>query len=205
VTTLAVWQSVITDDAGNIKPGAAVRVTLAGLSTLATLKPNRDGSGSLGNPFTADADGFARFYVAQGRYDIRVTFAGAQRDHVNVCLFADTSLNFTAPVYQLVTPAAGSTNNYSPAGFTSSVTVLDVDLGAGDATLTGLVPTDGWANGQDVIIRNKHASNSLTLVAESASSTAANRFALPFDLTLTPGGSVRGKYISTIARLLLCP
>lgn len=201
----AVWQQVITDAAGNVVRGASVRVTLPGSSTLSALTTDRAGLVPLDNPFPADDDGFARFYVDQGRYDVRVTYASSSRTHVNVCLFADTSLNYAPPVYQAAVPAAGSTDNYSPAGFTQAVTVLDLEPGAGDATLTGLVPTDGWADGQDLIIRNKHASNAVTLKAEDTNSTAANRFALPYDLTLTPGGSVRGKYIASIARLLLCP
>jgi hypothetical protein len=202
---LAVWQSAIVDAAGNIKPGAQVRVTEAGTSTLATLKPNRDGSGSLGNPFAADSEGFAKFYVAQGRYDIRVTFSGYSRTLVDVCLFEDTTLTGSVPVYQLVTPAAGSANNYSPAGFTSDTTFLDLVPGAGNASLTGMMPTNGWRDGQRFKMRNGHASNTVTLVAESASSTAANRFSLGYDLTLSPGVTVEAEYISAISRIVVCP
>lgn len=198
--SLAVWQLTVTDDEGNAKGGASVRVTLAGTATLATLKPARDGSGSLGNPFTADADGFARFYVAQGRYDVRVTFAGNQRDHVDLCLFADTSLNYSPPVYQLATPDPGTTENYAPAGLTSFTTFLDLVPGGGDASIGGLV---GLVDGQRLTIRNAHASNNVVLLKESAGSTAAYRFSLPFDLTLLPGDSRTGTYIGILSRLVL--
>lgn len=200
MTTLAVWQAAVVDDAGNIKAGAQVRVMLAGTATLATLKPARDGSGSLGNPFAADATGFAQFYVAQGRYDIRVTFPGSVRDLDDVVLFADTALNFAPPVYQLATPASGTTEDYAPAGFDGNTTFLDLDLGAGSCTIGGLV---GMVDGQRLTIRNKHASNTATLKAESSGSTAAYRFSLPFDLTLLPGDSRTGTYIAAIARLVL--
>lgn len=198
--SLAVWQLTVTDEAGNAKGGASVRVTLAGSPTLATLKPNRDGSGSLGNPFTADPDGFARFYVAQGRYDVRVTFAGFQRDHVDLCLFADTSLNYSLPVYQAATPDPGTTEDYAPPGMTSATTFLDLVPGGGAASIGGLT---GMVDGQRLTIRNAHASNNVVLLKESAGSTAANRFSLPFDLTLLPGDSRTGIYIGSLLRLVL--
>lgn len=198
--SLAVHQFTITDAAGNIVPGASVRVTDAETGSLATLKPNRDGSGSLGNPFSADTEGFAKFYVAQGRYNVRVTFAGNQRDHVNLCLFADTSLNYSAPVYQLATPNPGTTDNYAPAGFDSATTFLDLVPGGGDASIGGLV---GMVDGQRLQIRNGHGSNNVVLLKESAGSTAANRFSLPFDITLLPGDSRTGTYIGSLSRLVL--
>ncbi len=198
---LACWQLTITDDAGNVVPGASVRVVASPAGALATLKPNRDGSGTLGNPFTADADGFARFFVAQGTYDIRVTFAGNQRDHLYVTLFEDTSLAFKAPVYQLATPNSGLTEDYAPSGFTSSTTFLDLSPGAGNAQIGGLV---GMADGQRVIIRNAHASNTVELMKESAGTTADARFALPYDLTLSPGAAVQCEYSGAIARIVVC-
>src|SRR5690242_11806165 len=107
--SLAVWQATITDAEGNAVPGASIRVTDADTDSLVILKPARDGSGTLANPFPADDDGFAQFYVAAGRYDIRVTHAGDVRTWADVVLLADAATEATAPGYLLDTPAAGTT------------------------------------------------------------------------------------------------
>lgn len=201
---LACWQLTITDDEGRPVSGASVRVTQAnglGTGALATLKPARDGSGTLGNPCNADSEGFARFFVAQGVYDIRVSFAGSQRDHLYVALFEDTSLAYKPPVYQLATPNAGLTEDYAPPGFDLSTTFLDLVPGAGNAQIGGLA---GMADGQRLLIRNSHASNTAELMKESAGTTAANRFSLPYDLTLSPGAAVQCEYIGAISRIVVC-
>lgn len=199
----AAYQLTVTDAQGNIKAGAQVRVTLAGTATLAVLYADRAGlDTSIGNPFSADADGFAQFFAAQGLYDIRVSSAGNVRDHLYVPLFEEVTLTAAAPSYQLATPASGTTQNYAPAGFTSATTDLDLSPGAGSAILGGLA---GGGNGQDLIVTNVHASNTVKLLAEAAGSTAANRFRLPFDLTLMPGNSVRMKYLTATGRWSVCP
>ncbi|WIG51004.1 MAG: hypothetical protein OJF48_001921 [Afipia sp.] len=74
---MAIWQATIVDGAGNVLPGAHIEVrTEAAGGALAPLKPNRDGSGTLGNPFDADAEGFAQFFASAGFYKIRV-YTGA--------------------------------------------------------------------------------------------------------------------------------
>jgi hypothetical protein len=74
--TLAVFQATVTDAQGNIQGGALVSVRDADTNILVTLKPNRDGSGSLGNPFETDGQGFARCYAPEGRYNIAATVGG---------------------------------------------------------------------------------------------------------------------------------
>ncbi len=69
-----------------------------------------------------------------------------------------------------IVAAAGTTNNLViPAG----VSVLDFDLTAGNATITGIVAE---FDGQELILITGHVSNQLTLTAEDAGSSAANRF-----------------------------
>lgn len=72
--TLAIWQRTIVDEAGNILPGASVRVEqeVPGLP-LANLFSDRDGAESIGNPFSADPDGFAAFHVVGGAYRVTIT------------------------------------------------------------------------------------------------------------------------------------
>lgn len=64
---MARWQATITDDAGNVVPNANVQVRreIAGLP-LAQLYADSEGLTPLGNPFTADADGYAFFYAVGG-------------------------------------------------------------------------------------------------------------------------------------------
>lgn len=71
---LARWQSTIVDDAGNIQPGASVRVEreVPGLP-LANIYSDRDGAVPLGNPFLADTEAFAAFHALGGAYRITAT------------------------------------------------------------------------------------------------------------------------------------
>jgi hypothetical protein len=77
---LARWQSTIVDEAGNIQDGASVTVQreVAG-APLASLFSDRDGAAPLGNPITADSEGFAAFHVAGGAYRITATKGGFSR------------------------------------------------------------------------------------------------------------------------------
>jgi hypothetical protein len=70
---LSVWQASITDEAGNIIPGASVSVHTESTGAVSALYADRAGSTPLANPFLADDVGFARFYVRAGAYRIEVT------------------------------------------------------------------------------------------------------------------------------------
>lgn len=78
---LARWQATIVDEAGNIQSGASVEVRseTAG-APLATIYSDRDGTTPLGNPFTADSEGFAAFHVAGGAYKITATKSAFSRE-----------------------------------------------------------------------------------------------------------------------------
>src|SRR5690554_2925487 len=71
---LARWQATIVDARGNVQSGASVEVRreVPG-QPLAALYSDRDGTQQLGNPITADAEGFAAFHVAGGAYQIKAT------------------------------------------------------------------------------------------------------------------------------------
>ena len=85
-------------------------------------------------------------------------------------------------------------NDYAPASFsTASMLRLDTDAAR---DLTGLA---GGTTGRVIDIHYIGATT-LTLKDESASSTAANRFALPADLVLGPDMSVRLVYDGTTSR-----
>ena len=70
--SLSVWQRNIVTEAGDVIPDAEIEVFDAGSSSKPDLFSDPDGDSSLTNPFNADTNGFARFYVSGGRYDVSV-------------------------------------------------------------------------------------------------------------------------------------
>lgn len=73
MATLARHQFFVTDDEGNKLAGASVQVNNESGGALASLYSDRAGASAIGNPFNADSDGFAGFYVIGGAYKITVT------------------------------------------------------------------------------------------------------------------------------------
>jgi hypothetical protein len=73
-----VWQRTCVDDAGNVLASASVTVTDAVSGALATLYSD-EGSTGIGNPVTADADGFVQFYVKAGFYNVTATSGASSR------------------------------------------------------------------------------------------------------------------------------
>ena len=71
--TSPVWQATVTDDTGDVLPGAQIDVVIESTGTDATLFSNRAGTTSLSNPFFADSEGFAQFYTEPGAYRITAT------------------------------------------------------------------------------------------------------------------------------------
>jgi len=92
----AVWQATITDAAGKVLAGVTIEVKreIVG-QPLATIYEDRDGTTPLGNPFSVDVEGFARFYISGGAYQIRAYKSGFERlwRHVAIGLLgeADTA------------------------------------------------------------------------------------------------------------------
>lgn len=69
--SLAAHQFSVTDQDGNVVPGAHIEVRLETPGQpLAALYSDRAGTAGLGNPFDADASGFVRFFVVGGAYQI---------------------------------------------------------------------------------------------------------------------------------------
>lgn len=97
-----------------------------------------------------------------------------------------------------ISPAAmGATeNNYAPTGF-SDASVLRLTPNAANTSLTGIA---GGADGRLIVVINIHATAALTLADESASSSAANRFALTVGLTVPAKGSAVFWYDGTSSR-----
>lgn len=79
MVALAKYQSFAQDANGNVISSPTVEVRRESDSALVSVFANRDGTGSLGNPFTGDGDGLIAFHVAGGSYKITVTKAGFSR------------------------------------------------------------------------------------------------------------------------------
>lgn len=94
--------------------------------------------------------------------------------------------------------AAGNTNNYAPAGF-SSANVIRQAINAAGSTLTGLA--GGTANLERTIY-NLSAAAFLNINNEDAGSTAANRFLTPtaVPVSVSPQGSITVWYDATSSR-----
>lgn len=86
------FQATITDEAGNIIPNANVEVRIEDNGGLAPVFSDRDGLAPLGNPFTADAEGYAYFHAPGGAYRIRAYLDTFDREwrYVPVGLAAET-------------------------------------------------------------------------------------------------------------------
>lgn len=82
-------------------------------------------------------------------------------------------------------PAAGTYNNYAPAGIDSAV-ILELEP-AGAVTITGIRQSRGI--GRLLAIRNRDSSNTVTLKHANAGSSVQNQFSLPdsTDIELGPG------------------
>lgn len=80
----AVFQRTIADAEGNVVPAAWITVRESISGNLVPLFSVLVGAGGLSNPFQADSEGFARFYVEAGRYNITATFGLSVREWVDV-------------------------------------------------------------------------------------------------------------------------
>lgn len=87
----AAWQATIVDQNGNVRPNALVEVKLESSGALASLFSDRDASVAIANPFSADDEGFARFYTSGGAYRVRAYNDSFERiwRHVSLGTFSE--------------------------------------------------------------------------------------------------------------------
>lgn len=90
---LSVWQKVITSNTGVAVPNAQVEVFIGDTVSKANLFQDSAGTTPLTNPFDADANGFAQFYVAGGTYRIEASAEGADAVFDDVQLGTAQSLD----------------------------------------------------------------------------------------------------------------
>jgi len=99
-----------------------------------------------------------------------------------------------------LTLPTGSTNNLAPIGFSSATKRLEITANSAGSTLTGLM---AGAEDQQIMVVNL-GTGALTLTAQSASSTAANRFLSNANATLAAsGGAALLLYSTTQARWIV--
>lgn len=95
------------------------------------------------------------------------------------------------------TALVADVNDYNPTGLSTAL-ALRIDGGAADRNITGLA---GGADGRIITITNIGATNAITLVNQSASSTTAgDRFLLPADTALPVNTSIALRYDGTSSR-----
>lgn len=135
---LARWQATIVNEAGNIIPLAFVEVRqeIAG-APLALLYSDRPGTSAIGNPFQADAEGFAAFHVAGGAYKIRAYSGAFERIWRYVGI--GTAAEFDATIFtnaNRITARAATTANITVATALNDGDSLDgLTLATGDIVL----------------------------------------------------------------------
>ena len=97
----------------------------------------------------------------------------------------------------VITPTSlgSSQNDYNPTSLSTASTIRQ-DASAA-VNITGLA---GGVNGRIIIFYNISSTFAITLVNESASSTAANRFTLPLNVRLAPSDSIILQYDGTTSR-----
>lgn len=172
-TRFVAWQASVLDAAGNVKAAVTVEVRDADSGDLVTLYSDRLGESPITPPLLTDDNGFVRFYVPEGRYDITATKSPfVARTWLDVQLIGDMHDEQVLDGATVTAPS-GTQNDYIlPAGI--EVVVLDTTAGA--VTFTGFA-SDAL---DEVIKRIVNAGpNDITVNHDNAGSIASNRVLLP--------------------------
>jgi hypothetical protein len=201
----AVWQSSIVNSAGDIIPGALVEFRRSDTLTLVSLYADRDGMSGESNPAAAGLDGFLRVYLDEGTYRITVTAPGYSRVYEHVPIFENTNSGDSSE-YLSVAIASGNVDDWTAGGDLDTATgFLDVNPSSGNTVLRG-IDASLLRNGQELVITNVHASNTLELAIEDAGSAEVNRFrgySAGGNVLLLQNMSVTSKKSSGAGRLLV--
>lgn len=183
-----------------VQAGAKLYFYTTGTSTPKNTYSDNDLSVANANPVVADADGvFGDIFLLPGQYkvilktsaDVTLWTADPVGDsQANVDVTGTFALSGDISPPQIT----ADQNNYNPSGL-SGATVVRLNTDAA-RNITGL---SGGSDGREIRIYNVGSFN-ITLKDESASSTAANRFALQADIVIAPDVGVILQYDSTSSR-----
>lgn len=203
VTSSAIDEGLSIDakGAGTIRLGAT---STGSIEFSRTAVPTASDGAALGTTALMWSD----LFVASGAVlnfnngDVTITHAA------NTLTFAgaDTAVQFASPIDAQnslalsgdITPTAlaADVNDYAPTNFATN-TILRLDGGAADRNITGLA---GGSDGLVRVLINIGSTNALVLKDASASSSAANRFAVGADITLGVNRAAILLYDSTSSR-----
>jgi hypothetical protein len=92
--------------------------------------------------------------------------------------------------------AAGTYNDYAPAGFNGSVGFLDITPSGGNVVLTGI---EAGADGQYLVVTNLSGSNTVTIDSLNVGSLAQNRVRLPGNITLIQNNGICLRYSAALS------
>jgi hypothetical protein len=164
--TLAAHQFTVTDEEGNVVPGAhiEVRSEIPG-QPLAALYSDRAGASGLSNPTDTDSSGFIRFFVVGGAYQIWAytgpsgapTFEAPLQRYVAIGLNAEAD-SFSYRTQRTVTAAGGVTVDADDADIiiinktVGAATAVTLPLAASRTKPVMIVDGKGDANTNNITI-----------------------------------------------------
>lgn len=189
MTTYAVHQFFVQDAQGNIVAGASVEVRseVPG-QPLAALKADRDGASNKSNPFTTDADGLARFYVAGGAYQITVSYSGEETIFRYVAIGLNAESDSAASLTEREVTAAGAVTVAA-----DDADIIYINKTVGAATTVNLPSAASRIKSVTIVdAKGDAATNNITIVPVSGQKIFATVDYTPIidgnggRLTLTP-------------------
>lgn len=175
------WQRTIVDESGNVLPGATITVKRESTGANAVIFADEAGS-QLQNPFTADAEGFARFYADGGTYQITATSGAFSKPWRGVALGSLQGFDAGPADGQLQSNAENRGEFLAKAASIKEVaattyTLLAADNGtiirftsATDVTVT--VPETGLINGWQALLQKAGDGNVILSPAGAATITS---------------------------------
>jgi hypothetical protein len=185
--SLVVWQASILDDDGDVQEGVTVTVTDAESGSVATLFADRAGVTPLLNPFQTNSDGFARFYVQEGRYHIAAVKGALTRTFLDVPLLEE-------PTNTLLVAASetGPAGQLDDVIVTDGVEVYRIEAHASNTSISGFDATGDNVRRTFYLV-NPSSTGSLILLHDDSDSAAGNRILCPGNdsFYVPPNGSVK--------------
>lgn len=166
---IARYQFTVQDDAGNIQPGAEITVIKESTGAIVPLYADKYGSAPLGNPFFADSEGFAYFYVAAGTYRIDadtrtwrdVEIGSGNRYDIPFSATGEFTSNEELPAFSVVTTLT------LPAGLSNSKAFCDTaPTGAVIITFKRKTGAGAWTDAFTVTFAAGQTVGTFTLAAD---------------------------------------
>lgn len=203
---LGVWQRSIVNTAGDIQGEASIEVRAedeAGMP-LVPLYSDRAGTTPIGNPFSADTEGFARFYCTGGSYQITATKGAFSRTwrYVPVGLAAEGDFLTTGQRYRFSTDTteADPGNGYLAFNNSTLANVTEIYIDNFSFFLTDLSSLiDFWDDGGETSDRaviqieaadgGAHLHFQLTGTIEAVDDTGGTGYRKLTGTVLTSGGT----------------